>query len=284
VGRGSTFRFALPDRIPKRHSPAPFVAPRETGLAGATGPLVLVVEDDPRAGDLLGHYLKEAGYRVAHAASGSQAIALAKSLKPNAITLDILLPGEDGLAILGQLKGAPETKDIPVVVVSITEHRELGYSLGAVEWLVKPVQRESFVTAVRRTLGTAPTEGSPRILIVDDEPATVELLTDLLTSQGFRTIAAHDARQGIATALAQRPDAIVLDLMMPGEPGFEVVRQLRDHSWGRNVPILVFTAKDLSAEERSHLYDGVQAVVAKNGPAELLSELARVCPPVERVT
>ena len=90
-----------------------------------------MVEDDPRAGDLLGHYLKEAGYRVVHASSGAQGIALAKSLKPDAITLDILLPGEDGMAILGQLKGAAETKAIPVVVVSITDHRELGYSLGA---------------------------------------------------------------------------------------------------------------------------------------------------------
>jgi len=243
-----------------------------------SGPLVLVVEDDPRAGDLLGHYLKEAGYRVAHASSGAQAIALAKSLKPDAITLDILLPGEDGMAILGQLKGATETKAIPVVVVSITDHRELGYSLGAVEWLVKPVQRDSFVTAVRRTIGTLPAGAPPRVLIVDDEPATVELLTDLLAAQGFRAMTAHNGREGIEMALAQRPDVIVLDLIMPGESGFDVVRRLRDHPWGRNVPILVFTGKDLSAEDRGRLFDGVQAIVPKDGPAELLSELARVCP------
>jgi DNA-binding response OmpR family regulator len=228
---------------------------------------------------LLGHYLREAGYRVAQASSGAQAIALAKSLKPNAITLDILLPGEDGLAILGSLKTSPDTSGIPVVVVSITDHRELGFSLGAVEWLVKPVHRESFMAAVRRTLGTVPIGVSPLVLIVDDEPPTVELLTDLLAAQGFRAIAAHDGQQGIDMALAQRPDAIVLDLIMPGQSGFDVVRRLRDHPWGRNVPILVFTGKDLSAEDRAQLYDGVQAVVKKEGPAELLSELARVCPP-----
>jgi PAS domain S-box-containing protein len=282
VGRGSTFRFVLPNRARQRPSPAPFAMPREAALSVESGPLVLVVEDDPRAGDLLGHYLKEAGYRVAQASSGAQAIALAKSLKPDAITLDILLPGEDGLAILGQLKSAAETKAIPVVVVSITDHRELGYSLGAVEWLVKPVQRDSFVMAVRRTIGTLPAGTTPRVLIVDDEPATVELLTDVLTAQGFRAMAAHDGREGIEMALAQRPDAIVLDLVMPGESGFDVVRQLRDHPWGRNVPILVFTGKDLSSDDRERLFEGVQAIVSKDGPAELLSELARVCPPMGR--
>ncbi len=276
VGRGSTFRFTLPNRDRRRPTPA---EPREATLNIEVGPLVLVVEDDPRAGDLLGHYLREAGYRVAQASSGAQAIALAKSLKPDAITLDILLPGEDGLAILGLLKTSPDTAAIPVVVVSITDHRELGFSLGAVEWLVKPVQRDSFVTAVRRTISTMTPGVSPRVLIVDDEPSTVELLTDLLTAQGFRTIAAHDGQQGIDMALAQRPDVIVLDLIMPGQSGFDVVRRLRDHPWGRNVPILVFTGKDLSAEDRAQLYDGVQAVVKKEGPAELLSELARVCPP-----
>ena len=282
VGRGSTFRFVLPNQPRQRPSPAPFAIPREAVVSVESGPLVLVVEDDPRAGDLLGHYLKEAGYRVAHASSGAQAIALAKSLKPDAITLDILLPGEDGMAILGQLKGATETKAIPVVVVSITDHRELGYSLGAVEWLVKPVQRDSFVTAVRRTMGTLPAGTPPRVLIVDDEPATVELLTDMLTAQGFRAVAAHNGHEGIEMALAQRPDVIVLDLVMPGESGFDVVRQLRDHPWGRNVPILVFTGKDLSAEDRGRLFDAVQAIVSKDGPAELLSELARVCPPMAR--
>ena len=147
---------------------------------------------------------------------------------------------------------------------------------------MKPVQRDSFVTAVRRTIGSLPTGAPPRVLIVDDEPATVELLTDMLAAQGFRAMAAHSGREGIEMALAQRPDVIVLDLIMPGESGFDVVQRLRDHPWGRNVPILVFTGKDLSAEDRSRLFDGVQAIVPKDGPAELLSELARVCPPTAR--
>ncbi|HXJ29991.1 MAG TPA: response regulator [Gemmatimonadales bacterium] len=273
--RGSTFRFYLPLRAqPSAPRPA---APEPAALA-QRGPLILVVEDDPRAGDLLGHFLTEAGYRVAHAASGSQAVALAKTLKPDAITLDILLPGEDGMAILGQLKGASATRAIPVVVVSITDHRELGISLGAVEWLVKPVQRDDFVTAVRRSMGPIPAGHTPTVLVVDDEAPTVELLTEALNRNGLRALSATDGRTGVELALAHRPDVIVLDLVMPGMTGFQVVRQLRDHPDGRNIPILVFTGKELTAEDRAQLLVGVQAVVRKDGAAELLMELARVCP------
>jgi PAS domain S-box-containing protein len=270
-GSGSTFRFVLPFAA---RSTTPELIP-----SVHPAPLVLVVEDDLHAGDLLGHFLKESGYRVAHAATGAQALALAKSLKPDAITLDILLPGEDGLAILGQLKGGPSTKQIPVVVVSITDHRDLGFSLGAVDWLMKPVQRTGFIESVRRAIGTMPEDHTPTVLVVDDEPATVELLTDTLTTQGFRAIGAHDGREGIAAAVAHRPDVIVLDLIMPGLTGFEVVRELRDHPTGRNIPILIFTAKELSDSDRSRLKHSVQAIIPKEGPtATLLNELSRVCP------
>ncbi|MGH7613354.1 MAG: PAS domain-containing hybrid sensor histidine kinase/response regulator, partial [Gemmatimonadales bacterium] len=277
-GQGTTFRFVLPLRVRTRVTPQSIAALQEAGQRKA-GPLVLVVEDDQHAGDLLAHYLSQAGYRVAHASTGAQALTLARSLKPEAITLDILLPGEDGLAILAQLKTSAETKDIPVVVVSITEHRELGLSLGAVEWFVKPVQRDGFVKAVRRAVGVLPAGSTPTVLAVDDDPAAIELVTDLLTSQGFRVTAAHDGQQGITAALTQRPDAIVLDLIMPGLNGLEVVRRLRDHPVGRSIPILVFTAKELTVADRAQLRESVLAVVPKEGPAELLSELARVCPP-----
>jgi signal transduction histidine kinase/CheY-like chemotaxis protein len=275
-GKGSTFRFVLPFQARARGSAR---GPGRPAAGAKVEPLVLVVEDDVRAGDLLGHFLEEAGYRVAHAATGAQAIALAKSLKPNAITLDILLPGEDGLAILGQLKAGAATKDIPVVVVSITDHRELGFSLGAIEWLVKPVQRAGFVDAVRRAVGPVSAGRAPTVLVVDDERATVELLTDTLTTHGFRALGAYDGREGIAAAVAHRPDAIVLDLIMPGLTGFDVVRELRDHPAARNIPILVFTAMQLSDADRARLKGGVAAIVAKEGPAAaLLTELARVCP------
>jgi DNA-binding response OmpR family regulator len=238
---------------------------------------VLIVEDEQQAGDLLAHYLAEAGHRVARAATGEEAMTLARELKPDAITLDILLPGRDGHEVLARLKAAPETRDIPVVVVSITENQGLGLSLGAADWFVKPARRDDFVGAIRRALGNLPASRAATVLVVDDEPATVDFLTDLLTAQGFRVLTAHDGRQGIALALAHRPNVMVLDLVMPEVTGFDVVRELSRHAETRDIPILVFTVKDLTAEERESLKGSVKAIVMKGrGREHLLQELARV--------
>ena len=201
------------------------------------GPLILVVEDDQLTRELLEHQLADAGYRVAHATTGEQAVALAKELRPAGITLDILLPDGDGLGVLAQLKSLPETRDIPVIVVSITEHQELGVSLGAMDWVVKPLNRSDFLAAVRRVFARTGSKGAARVLVVDDEPPAVELLTDMLGSQGYRVLSASDGRRGIEVARAERPDLIVLDLLMPGATGFEVVRELRMHPESREIPI-----------------------------------------------
>lgn len=276
LGKGSVFRFILP-LAPRAVTPAAFAIASSGMVSSAgSGPLVLVVEDDSQAGDLLTQHLTQAGYRVARASSGDQAVALARELRPDAITLDILLPDQDGLKVLSQLKVFPETRDIPVVVVSLTENRELGFSLGVVDWLVKPVNRDDLLAAVRRAFAGTKAAAVPTVLVVDDEPPTVELLTDMLTTQGFRVLAAHDGRQGIALARTERPDLIVLDLLMPELTGFDVVRELREHHECREIPILIFSVKDLTAEERERLRGSVQAVVTKGGSGDLLRELARV--------
>jgi len=161
-------------------------------------------------------------------------------------------------------------------VVSISEDQELGFSLGAVDWLVKPANRDEFVAAVRRAVAGSQAADRPTVLVVDDEPPTVELLSDMLTSQGFRVLPAHDGQQGIALARAEQPDLIVLDLVMPGLTGFDVVRELREYPESREIPILIFTVKDLSPEERDQLRGSVQAVVTKGALGELLRQLARV--------
>jgi CheY-like chemotaxis protein len=200
---------------------------------------------------------------------------LARQLRPDGITLDILLPDEDGLKVLTRLKAFPETQNIPVVVVSITENQELGFSLGAVDWLVKPAQRGDFLAAVGKAIAVK--KGDPQtVLVVDDEPPTVELLTDMLAAQGFRVLGAHDGRAGIALARAKQPDLIVLDLVMPGLTGFDVVQELRKYPESRDIPILIFTVKDLDLRERERLRGSVQAVVRKGAVGDLLRELARV--------
>jgi signal transduction histidine kinase/DNA-binding response OmpR family regulator/HAMP domain-containing protein len=277
LGKGSVFRFVLPLAA---QGLGPDTTPGVSGEAldevRGSGPLVLVVEDDRQAGHLLAHHLVEAGYRVARASTGEQAVQLARELRPDGITLDILLPDQDGLSVLARLKSLPETRAIPVVVVSISADQELGFSLGAVDWLVKPANRDEFVAAVRKAVAGTQAADRPTVLVVDDEPPTVELLSDMLTSQGFRVLAAHDGQQGIALARAERPDLIVLDLVMPGLTGFDVVRELRQYPESRQIPILIFTVKDLSPEERQRLRGSVQAIVTKGALGDLLRELSRV--------
>jgi DNA-binding response OmpR family regulator len=279
LGKGSVFRFALPleHRVP---SAQPDVAEGEARTdSPAEGPLVLVVEDDRHAWDLLAHHLVQAGYRVARASSGEQAMVMARDLRPDAITLDILLPDQDGLRILTRLKAHPDTESIPVIVVSISDDRELGFSLGAVDWLVKPANQSDFVAAVRRAVAGTDAADTRTVLVIDDEPPTVELLTDMLTTQGFRVLSALDGQRGIDIARAQRPDLIVLDLVMPELTGFDVVRELRRFPESRDIPTLIFSVKDLSSEERERLRGSVQAVVTKGAMADLLRELARVQTP-----
>jgi PAS domain S-box-containing protein len=276
-GKGSVFRFVLPlvtRGVLLDSSGGEATASASNGQGN--GPLVLVVEDDKQAGELLTHDLVQAGYRVARAATGAQALKLAQELRPDAITLDVLLPDQDGLKVLSQLKAMPETRAIPVVIVSVTEGRELGFSLGAVDWLVKPANARDFLAAVRTAIAGDDAAATQTVLVVDDEPPTVELLTEMLRTQGYRVLAGHDGRHGIALAKAERPALIVLDLLMPGLTGFDVVQELRNHSETREIPILIFTVKDLSAEERERLRGSVQAVVTKGASGDLLRELARV--------
>ncbi len=278
VGRGSVFRFTLPCAPLRPHpaEPAPSLPPGDT--CDPAGPLVLVIDNDPAARDLITHYLAEGGYRVASAADGEEAIRLAEALRPDAITLDMLLPDRDGLLILAQLKTSPDTRSIPVLVVSVTDRRELGFSLGAAGWLVKPINKGELLTALHATTAGGARVGKPTVLVVDDEAATVAYLSELLHQRGFAVLAALGGEAGIALALARQPDVIILDLLMPEVNGFDVVRALRENSQAQEIPILILTAMDLTRADAERLGRSVQAIVSKGGPNELLAELARICP------
>lgn len=292
-GKGTTFTFVLPltaegDTAEPPATPgeaagaaqgeaasaAEGTAPAETGPA----PLVLVAEDNGLASELLTHYLTEAGYQVAHATDGEQAVEMSRELHPYAVTLDIMLPKKDGWQVLTELKAAPETADVPVVIVSMTEDRQLGFSLGAVDFLVKPVDKDRLMEAVAKAGAAGARAGDQpgTVLVVDDEVKTVEFLTDLLQNQGYRVIPAYGGQEGIDLALAHRPQLIILDLMMPGVTGFDVVRRLREQESMRDTPILIFSAKDITPEDRTRLNSDIGAIVSKSGKEELLHELAKL--------
>jgi PAS domain S-box-containing protein len=270
LGTGSTFRLLLPAGDGAHAS-----VPSLPGAHAATGsgPLVLVIDDEPTAADLISHYLTQSGYRVALASDSDAAVALARQLQPEAITLDILLPGRGGLSVLARLKADASTRHIPVIVVSITEDRSVGYSLGAAEWFVKPVSREDLLASVRRVLLPGM---SGKALVIDDDPTSVELIGGYLRSARFTVSTATNGRDGIARALADRPDVIVLDLLMPEMNGFDVVDALRDDPSGRDIPILIVTAKDITESERLRLRGSVQGIVRKGDVrSRLLGELRR---------
>jgi PAS domain S-box-containing protein len=280
-GKGSIFSFTLP-LVPKKTDkcrliiPEPaFIYPKSDPLKSDLYPLVLVVEDDLSTSELLRKYLAEAGYAVATAFNGKQALDLARKLKPAAITLDILLPDKHGLEVLAELKSLPDTRDIPVIVVSITEDRQLGFSLGIMEWFVKPVNRDRLIEVlnkVRIVRGTKITT----VLIIDDEPQTVELLTDIAQTHGYRTLQAYTGQEGIRLAREKRPDIIIVDLIMPEMNGFDVVRELRKDEGTREISIVIFTAKELTQEERKQLNMSVQGIVSKSSREDLLQELDKI--------
>jgi len=274
VGRGSTFRFTLPLKNGAE-------AERPGDVGGSDEPLILVVDDEPQARDLLSHYLTEAGYQVVTAANGKEAIRLARTRRPSAITMDMLLREGDGLQLIAELKQASETHEIPVVVVSVTDEKESGISVGAAEWLVKPIHRVDLITALERAIGPRVEGTTKTVLIVDDDPQVLEYLDELLKQRGFAVLSAGGGQAGIDLALAHLPDLIILDLAMPNVNGVEVVQTLRRHPEGREIPILILTAMELSRADRRRLRALVRGIVAKGQRDHLLDALRRICPLAE---
>ncbi|MFQ5840219.1 MAG: response regulator, partial [Candidatus Methylomirabilales bacterium] len=286
-GQGSTFTFtlALPSPVPPsgRRPEAPAAKPRPVETSEETAgdparPLILVVEDDPKAIDLMVSYLQEGGYRVAVARNGEEALAQAKALHPLAITLDVLFPTVEGWHILEQLKAAPETQGIPVVVVSIVDDRPKGLQLGATEYLVKPVTRKGLLAALARQGVPSPDLQEIRVLAIDDDPVILDLFKGLLHMQGVSLLTATNGADGIRLAHSRKPDLIILDLMMPGMSGFEVLERLRADPTTAATPIFICSAKILTPEERDLLQEQAQRILQKGvfSPSDLLAEIATI--------
>ena len=277
-GKGSTFTFVIPARklvVKTEEIKAEGLTPPSKAKK-ADRPLVLVVEDDRAASELLTEYLSRAGYAVAHAFEGKQAVQMAREMRPFAITLDIILPKKNGWEVLEELKSLSETKDIPVIVVSITEDRQLGFSMGAIEWFVKPVEKNELIAALNN-VSAIYGKKDLTVLVVDDEPETVELLTDMLESEDYKVLQAYGGQEGIDLAVQKHPDAIILDLMMPEVNGFDVVQQLRANPEVREIPIIIHTGKDLTPADRQQLNSYVQAVSSKSsGKEQLLGQLEKL--------
>ena len=247
-GRGARLSFTMAAGRPRLEETA-----AADSVAVETGtprdhPLVLVVDDEPAARELLASWLEPEGYQIVFAGSSSDALAKAAERIPDAITLNMLMPGKGGWDTLYNLKKTPVTAAIPVIVVTVVDEPKIGLALGAAEYLVKPVDKDVLLETVRRYIGPG-SNGPAKVLVVDDEAGTRELLKEMLESDGYITVLAANGKDALEALSRISVSAILLDLMMPEMDGFEMLMRLKEDAGLRNIPVMVLTAKDLADNE-----------------------------------
>jgi CheY-like chemotaxis protein len=264
-GRGSTFTITLSDR--GRAAPAAAAIPQGAEHAA----LVMVVDDDPNARDLLASTVRREGYRVIEATDGEAALALAREWHPDVITLDVLMPRMDGWAVLTAIKSDAELAAIPVVIVTVLADRGIAVSLGAAEFLTKPVDRARLAATIRQNV-----HGTGVVLVVDDEPESRRIARRHLEKLGWEVDEAEEGADALHW-LSQnpRPAMILLDLLMPGMNGFAFLEEIAKHAELREIPIVILTAMPLGAAERELLAGCTREVVAK-GADDLAQVLRRI--------
>ncbi|HUI10443.1 MAG TPA: response regulator [Bacteroidota bacterium] len=287
LGRGTTMHFRIPmivDAGSERLVQAGMLLDalerqNRATTPGGEKPLALVIEDAPQAGDLLRMYIESAGYRVEIARNGSDAVEMAKRLRPNVITLDLLLPVKDGWEVLKELKRHPLCKHIPVIIVSIIDEKSLGFSLGAVEYFVKPVNRDELVQALDR-VHILPRHAGDKasVLIIDDDRAATDLIQVMLENEGFSVLKAFQGKEGVEVATRERPDLIILDLIMPETSGFNVAYQLKQIPATRGIPIIILTSMEIDEETHAQLGAYVAGLMSKSAftKKDLLREIGNI--------
>jgi PAS domain S-box-containing protein len=257
IGKGSTFTVKLPARVA---DPKDQVKQLAAAVAGANLGSVLVIDDDTRVHDMLQRSLAKEGLRVIAARSGEEGLKMAREQRPDAITLDVMMPGMDGWAVLAALKSDPALAEIPVIMLTIVDDQNMGYSLGATEYLTKPIDRDRLAAILKQYVGE---EHSRSVMIVEDDPDTREVTRRILEQAGWSVVEAENGRAGLERLASLRPGLILLDLMMPEMDGFEFVGELRKHPEWKSIPVVVVTAKDLTLEDRTRLNGQVGLILQK---------------------
>jgi DNA-binding response OmpR family regulator len=245
----------------------------------ASRPLVLIVEDNAQAAELLVRHLNRGGFRTEVASDGAEALSKARELTPAAITLDVLLPKLDGWTVLTHLGRDEATKGIPVLVVSVVDDPDLGLALGAIDYMVKPVDGKELLERIRRLqFRTDVVDRGVRLLVVDDEEANRYWLKTVLEPAGYDVIAARDGREALELVASKKPDLVLLDLVMPEMSGFDVVDAMTAQDADGMVPIVIITSKDLTEAEKQMLNGRVAATLgrASIGASDLLMLLDQI--------
>jgi len=278
-GKGSRFAFTLPKGTKALPPHSTSGAPSSSNVR-ADGdrykPLILVVDNEPTARELLASYLHWE-YRIATAESGAEALQKVRELRPDAITLDVLMENGDGFETLVTLRKEPETADLPIIILSVVDQKQVGFALGATEYLVKPISRSGLLDAMRKHVQPH-AEDDSTILLVDDDQKNLELLEETLQSAGYDTQNVQSGTRALEVLSSKLVSAVLLDLLMPGMDGFQVIRHIRGQELLKELPIFVLTAKTLTPQEVSLLGHNTQALFQKSGPwqKQLVSEINRV--------
>ncbi|HVQ55003.1 MAG TPA: response regulator, partial [Thermoanaerobaculia bacterium] len=256
-GKGSTFTVTLPRELPGGE---PEIAPPAPARAITAGRRALVVDDDDSTRRLLRLELEPHGFTVLDAADGAQAVEIARRERPDVVVLDVLMPRLDGWAALRALKDSAATREIPVVIHSVTDDRARGIALGAFDYLVKPAQSGRLLEILSRAGALGP---PGQVLIVDDDPDVREALERELSAAGFAAASVPGGCEALDRIRAERPAAVLLDLMMPDPDGFEVLCRMREDAAMRDIPVVIMTARDLTPSDYERLNGSAQRILRK---------------------
>jgi len=265
-GKGSRFSFTLPAGSGAVSSQPASPRPGASEGVNARKPLILIVDNEASARELLANFLGSE-YQVAMAQSGAEALAKAKELRPDAIALDVLMENGNGFDVLTALRKDPETSDLPVIILSILDQKRVGFALGATDYLVKPIRKSVLLETFNKHVPSR-IDDDAAILLVDDDLKTLELLEETLRAVGYETQSVRSGARALEILSSKLIGAVLLDLLMPGMDGFQVIRHIRSQETLKHLPILVMTGKTLTTEELTLLGRETQAWLPKNGSWE----------------
>jgi CheY-like chemotaxis protein len=277
-GRGTTFEMRLPADVTagsSKRTDEVDAHTTEESVGGTDANVVLVVDDDANARALLSRFLTREGFVVRCAADGQSGLKLARELRPRAILLDVMMPHMDGWAVLTALKADPDVADIPVIMQTIVREKGLAFSLGAADYLTKPIQWPRLKKVLDRYRST---DAAPRALIVDDDTSTLELLREPLEKEGWSVLHVRDSESALETTAEHTPSVVLIDLHVLALNGFALIQELARRPEWRDVPVIGLTARELTPEERKRLEGCVEQIINTENDAAgaLLSVLRKI--------
>ncbi len=278
LGKGSSFIVELPLHVESAEESAPSKDDPEPSLLEAgfePGQTVLVVDDEPSIRRFLRHILESEGFLVMEARTGEDAVSIARRERPAIVLLDLVLPDIDGFEVLGRLKEHSTTRSIPVISLSIIEDEERCFRLGASDYLPKPIDRERLVDRVSRLIAAGParkSHGPGHVLAVDDDDSVLKAVATILTGHGFSVDIARNGKDALDIAREKQPDLIILDLMMPGMSGHEVLLALKQNSGTAEIPVMILTAAEPDERIRA-LQGGAESLMTKPFTEKQLAKL-----------